>query len=257
MIDSKISSEGTAPNSFAQAKSAHDATRDTLLCARVENIKQRIAAIAHADTAQPPKAHILAVSKTVNAENMRAAFACGQRAFGESYLQEALLKQEALNDLAIEWHFIGPVQANKTRPIAEHFAWVHSVDRLRIAERLSQQRPAELPALNICIQVNIDHEASKSGALPEDLPALAHRIAALPRLRLRGLMAIPRPTDDLAAQADSFSRVRELQEKLCHEGLALDTLSMGMSDDLEAAVAQGATWLRIGTAIFGTRSTSI
>jgi len=150
-----------------------------------------------------------------------------------------------------------PVQANKTRPLAEHFAWVHSVDRLRIAERLSQQRPIGLPPLNICIQVNIDREASKSGALPEDLPALAHSIATLPRLRLRGLMAIPRPTHDPAAQADSFRRVRELQEKLCHEGLILDTLSMGMSDDLESAVAQGATWLRIGTAIFGARPTSI
>lgn len=256
MNDPKTCGEGTAPNSFTQAESAHNSTHTTSLCARIEHIAQRIAtARSGSDAIQ--ETHILAVSKTVGAERLRAAFACGQRAFGESYLQEALPKQEALSDLAIEWHFIGPVQANKTRPLAEHFAWVHSVDRLRIAERLSQQRPAELPPLNICIQVNIDREASKSGVLPEDLPALAHSIAALPRLRLRGLMAIPRPTHDPAAQADSFRRVRLLQENLCCEGLALDTLSMGMSDDLESAVAQGATWLRIGTAIFGARPTSI
>ncbi len=255
MIDPKTWDEGTAPNSFAQADSAQNPTLAAALCTRIEHIVQRIATVRSGANATQ-ETHILAVSKTVNAENMRAAFACGQRAFGESYLQDALLKQEALNDLGIEWHFIGPVQANKTRPIAEHFAWVHSVDRLRIAERLSQQRPAELPALNICIQVNIDREASKSGVLPEDLSALAHRIATLPRLRLRGLMAIPRPTDHHEAQADSFRRVRELQESLCREGLALDTLSMGMSDDLEAAVAQGATWVRIGTAIFGTRPSS-
>ena len=225
------------------------------LCARIEHIAQRIAT-ARSGTDAAQATHILAVSKAVAAERLRAAFACGQRAFGESYLQEALPKQEALRDLAIDWHFIGPVQANKTRPLAEHFAWVHSVDRLRIAERLSQQRPADLPLLNVCIQVNIDHEASKSGVLPEDLPALAHSIAALPRLRLRGLMAIPRPTHDPAAQADAFRRVHLLQESLGHEGLALDTLSMGMSDDLESAVAQGATWVRIGSAIFGTRPTS-
>ena len=225
------------------------------LCARIEHIAQRIAT-ARSGTDAAQATHILAVSKAVAAERLRAAFACGQRAFGESYLQEALPKQEALRDLAIDWHFIGPVQANKTRPLAEHFAWVHSVDRLRIAERLSQQRPADLPLMNVCIQVNIDHEASKSGVPPEDLPALAHRIAALPRLRLRGLMAIPRPTHDPAAQADAFRRVHLLQESLGHEGLALDTLSMGMSDDLESAVAQGATWVRIGSAIFGTRPTS-
>ena len=255
MTDPKTWGEGTAPNSFTQAENAHNSARAASLCARIEQITQRIAT-ARSGSAATQETHILAVSKTVGAERLRAAFTCGQRAFGESYLQEALPKQEALRDLAIEWHFIGPVQANKTRPLAEHFAWVHSVDRLRIAERLSQQRPADLPPLNICIQVNIDREPSKSGVLPEDLPALAHSIAALPRLRLRGLMAIPRPTHDPAAQADAFRRVRILQESLCREGLALDTLSMGMSDDLESAVAQGATWLRIGTAIFGARTTS-
>jgi len=256
MIDPKTWGEGTAPNSFTQAESAHNTESAVSLCARIEHIAQRIAT-ARSGTDAAQATHILAVSKAVGAERLRAAYACGQHAFGESYLQEALPKQETLNDLAIEWHFIGPVQANKTRPLAEHFAWVHSVDRLRIAERLSQQRPADLPPLNICIQVNIDREASKSGIFPEDLPALAHSIAALPRLCLRGLMAIPRPTDNHEAQADAFRRVRELQESLCREGLALDTLSMGMSDDLEAAVAQGATWVRIGTAIFGVRSTSI
>jgi len=256
MTNSKTCVEGTSPNSFTQAESADDATRDNTLCVRIKGIKQRIAEVrSDADVAQ--ETHILAVSKSVCAERLRLAFACGQRALGESYLQEALPKQEALSDLAIEWHFIGPVQANKTRPLAEHFAWIHSVDRLRIAERLSQQRPADLPLLNICIQVNIDREASKSGVLPEDLPALAHSIAALPRLRLRGLMAIPRPTHDPAAQADSFRRVRLLRESLCRVGLELDTLSMGMSDDLEAAVAEGATWLRIGTAIFGARPSPV
>lgn len=217
---------------------------------------QRVAAAGQPGKAATRDCRILAVSKTVTAERLRAAYACGLRAFGESYVQEARPKQEALGDLDIEWHFIGPVQANKTRPLAEHFAWVHSVDRLRIAERLSQQRPAHLPALNVCLQVNIDHESSKAGVLPAELPALAHSVAALPRLKLRGLMAIPRPSDDPAVQADSFRRVRLLQDNLLREGLALDTLSMGMSDDLEAAVAQGATWVRIGTAIFGARPTS-
>jgi len=148
------------------------------------------------------------------------------------------------------WHFIGPIQSNKTKAIAEHFDWVHSVDRLKIAQRLSEQRPAGLAPLNLCLQVNVSGEDSKSGCAPADLPALAKAVAGLPNLRLRGLMAIPEPTDDRAAQEASFARLRQLQESL---GLGLDTLSMGMSHDLEAAIAQGATWVRIGTALFGAR----
>jgi pyridoxal phosphate enzyme (YggS family) len=173
------------------------------------------------------------------------------RDFGENYLQEALGKQAELTDLSLIWHFIGPIQSNKTKPIAEHFAWVHSVDRLKIAQRLSEQRPDHLPPLNICLQVNVSGEASKSGCSPEDLPALAAAVAQLPHLRLRGLMAIPEPTDDVAAQRQAFATVRALQNSLAIAGL--DTLSMGMSHDLEAAVAEGATWVRIGTALFGAR----
>ena len=190
------------------------------------------------------------MSKTKPSSALREAYAAGLRDFGENYLQEALEKQAQLSDLPLSWHFIGPIQSNKTRPIAEHFDWVHSVDRLKIAQRLSEQRPAGLPALNICIQVNVSGEASKSGCSAADLPALAAAIAALPNLRLRGLMAIPEPTEDRAAQDAAFATVRHLQEDL---NLPLDTLSMGMSHDLEAAIAQGATWVRIGTALFGAR----
>jgi pyridoxal phosphate enzyme (YggS family) len=193
---------------------------------------------------------LLAVSKTKPAAALREAFAAGLRDFGENYLQEALSKQLELADLPLCWHFIGPIQSNKTRAIAEHFAWVHSVDRLKIAQRLSEQRPAELPPLNICIQVNVSGEASKSGCTPADLPALVAAISALPRLKLRGLMAIPEPTADSAEQNAAFATVRILQDSL---NLPLDTLSMGMSHDLEAAIAQGATWVRIGTALFGAR----
>ncbi|MHA3734550.1 YggS family pyridoxal phosphate-dependent enzyme [Pseudomonas sp. Eth.TT006] len=193
---------------------------------------------------------LLAVSKTKPAEALREAYAAGLRDFGENYLQEALGKQLELADLPLIWHFIGPIQSNKTRAIAEHFDWVHSVDRLKIAQRLSEQRPAELPPLNICIQVNVSGEASKSGCTAADLPALAEAISALPRLKLRGLMAIPEPTDDRAAQDAAFAAVQRLQASL---NLPLDTLSMGMSHDLESAIAQGATWVRIGTALFGAR----
>ncbi|MCR1825208.1 YggS family pyridoxal phosphate-dependent enzyme [Pseudomonas oleovorans] len=193
---------------------------------------------------------LLAVSKTKPAEAIREAHAAGLRDFGENYLQEALEKQTQLADLPLIWHFIGPIQSNKTRPIAEHFDWVHSVDRLKIAQRLSEQRPAHLPALNICLQVNISGEDSKSGCSPEELTALARAVVALPNLRLRGLMAIPEPTDDVAAQHAAFARLRQLRDELA---LNLDTLSMGMSHDLEAAIAEGATWVRIGTALFGAR----
>ena len=183
------------------------------------------------------------------------AHAAGQRAFGENYLQEALDKMAALKDRApdIEWHFIGPIQSNKTRPIAEHFSWVHSVDRLKIAQRLSEQRPAALPPLDICIQVNVSGEASKSGCTPQELPALAQAVAGLPGLRLRGLMTIPEPAATEAGQRRPLRALRELADQLRAQGIALDTLSMGMSADLAAAIAEGATMVRIGTAIFGER----
>jgi pyridoxal phosphate enzyme (YggS family) len=210
----------------------------------------RISQAAQACGRDPASIQLLAVSKTKSAAAVREAYAAGVRDVGENYLQEALAKQQELTDLPLTWHFIGPIQSNKTRAIAEHFDWVHSVDRLKIAQRLSEQRPAELPALNICLQVNVSGEDSKSGCAAADLPALAAAVAALPGLRLRGLMAIPEPTDDRAAQEAAFARLRELQEQL---KLGLDTLSMGMSHDLEAAIAQGATWVRIGTALFGAR----
>lgn len=213
-------------------------------------VSQRIRAAADAVQRDANSIHLLAVSKTKPAQAVREAYAAGMHDFGENYLQEALGKQAELTDLPLSWHFIGPIQSNKTRAIAENFAWVHSVDRLKIAQRLSEQRPAELPPLNICIQVNVSGEASKSGCTPADLPALANAISALPRLKLRGLMAIPEPTEDRAAQDAAFAAVRDLQAGL---NLPLDTLSMGMSHDLESAIAQGATWVRIGTALFGAR----
>lgn len=213
-------------------------------------VSERIRAAAEAAQREAGSVHLLAVSKTKPAQAVREAYAAGMRDFGENYLQEALGKQAELTDLPLSWHFIGPIQSNKTRAIAENFAWVHSVDRLKIAQRLSEQRPADLPPLNICIQVNVSGEASKSGCTPADLPALAEAISALPRLKLRGLMAIPEPTDDRAEQDAAFATVRDLQASL---DLGLDTLSMGMSHDLESAIAQGATWVRIGTALFGAR----
>ena len=213
-------------------------------------VEARIRAAALAVQRDVTSVHLLAVSKTKPAAALREAYAAGIRDFGENYLQEARAKQLELADLPLSWHFIGPIQSNKTRDIAEHFDWVHSVDRLKIAQRLSEQRPAELAPLNICIQVNVSGEASKSGCTPADLPALATAISALPRLKLRGLMAIPEPTEDRVEQDRAFATVRHLQESL---NLGLDTLSMGMSHDLESAIAQGATWVRIGTALFGAR----
>ncbi|MEG0246461.1 MAG: YggS family pyridoxal phosphate-dependent enzyme [Pseudomonas sp.] len=210
----------------------------------------RIASAAQAAGRDPASIQLLAVSKTKPASAIREIHAAGVRDVGENYLQEALTKQDALRDLPLIWHFIGPIQSNKTKAIAEHFDWVHSVDRLKIAQRLSEQRPASLAPLNICLQVNVSGEDSKSGCAPADLPALAKAVASLPNLRLRGLMAIPEPTDDRAAQEAAFASLRDLQQGL---GLGLDTLSMGMSHDLEAAIAQGATWVRIGTALFGAR----
>ena len=217
----------------------------------ISTLAERIHSAAQAVQRDPASVGLLAVSKTKPASDLREAYDAGLRDFGENYLQEALGKQAELSDLPLIWHFIGPIQSNKTRAIAEHFAWVHSVDRLKIAQRLSEQRPPELPPLNICIQVNVSGEASKSGCAPEDLPALAQAISVLPNLKLRGLMAIPEPTDDRDEQNASFAAVSTLQAQL---GLPLDTLSMGMSHDLEAAIAQGATWVRIGTALFGARN---
>ena len=200
---------------------------------------------------------LLAVSKTFPAEAVLEAIAAGQSAFGENYLQEALDKiaavSRALPGRAVEWHFIGPIQSNKTRPIAASFDWVHTVERLKIAQRLSEQRPVELPLLNICLQVNISGEASKSGAAPEELLDLAQHVAQLPRLRLRGLMAIPEPETDVHKQRAAFARLRMLADSVRAKGIALDTLSMGMSGDLAAAVAEGATIVRVGSAIFGSR----
>ena len=223
------------------------------IAGNIARVEARIRAAALAVQRDVTSVHLLAVSKTKPAAALREAYAAGLRDFGENYLQEARAKQVELADLPLCWHFIGPIQSNKTRDIAEHFAWVHSVDRLKIAQRLSQQRPNELPPLNICIQVNVSGEASKSGCTPTDLPALAEAINGLPRLKLRGLMAIPEPTDDRAEQDAAFAKVRELQHSL---DMGLDTLSMGMSHDLESAIAQGATWVRIGTALFGARDYS-
>ena len=197
---------------------------------------------------------LLAVSKTFDAVAVRELAACGQFEFGENYLQEALEKQAALADLPLMWHFIGPIQSNKTRAIAEHFNWVHSVDRLKIAERLSAQRPAGLPPLQVCIEVNVSGEASKGGVTAAELPALADAMAALPSLQLRGLMAIPAPTPEMASQRAAFRQVREAFDALRARGHALDTLSMGMSADLEAAILEGATIVSVGTALFGERT---
>lgn len=221
---------------------------------RLNLVRSRIADAEQRWRRESGSVRLLAVSKTRSATEIRQAAAAGQVAFGESYLQEALTKIEALSGVGLEWHFIGPIQTNKTRGIAEHFDWVHSVDRLRIAQRLNEQRPPHLPPLQVCLQINISGEASKSGVEPAQLPALAQAVAGLDRLRLRGLMAVPAPADDFDAQRAPFAAVRGLFEDLRGAGLDLDTLSMGMSDDMEAAIAEGANLVRIGTAIFGPRA---
>ncbi len=225
----------------------------TSISARLQSVRARIADAAAAAGRDPSAVSLLAVSKTWPAAAVREAAAAGQRAFGENYVQEGVAKAEALASLGLEWHFIGPLQSNKTRAVANAFQWVHSLDRLKIAERLSAQRDAHLPPLDVCIQVNVSGEASKSGVPPEQAVTLAHAVAALPRLRLRGLMCIPEPTDDEAVLRRRFAALRGLKARLQGEGLALDTLSMGMSHDIEAAVAEGATIVRVGTAIFGVR----
>ncbi len=228
----------------------------TTIHANLQDVRRRIATACAAAGRDPASVFLLAVSKTWPAGRVREAALAGQRAFGESYVQEAIPKIAALADLALEWHFIGPLQSNKTRPVAERFAWVHSVERLKIAERLCAQRPPDLPPLNVCVEVNVSGEASKSGCTPEEAPALCRAIAALPRLRLRGLMTIPEPGGEKSTLARRrFARLRELRDALNTEGLGLDTLSMGMSHDLEDAIMEGATLVRVGTAIFGERQT--
>jgi len=230
----------------------------SIISVNLQAVEQAIATAAQAANRPRSAVQLLAVSKTFPFEAVLDAMQAGQRAFGENYLQEGVDKIAAVAAAApgvpLEWHFIGPIQSNKTRPIAENFAWVHAIDRLKIAQRLSEQRPANLSPLNVCLQVNISGEASKSGVPPADLPDLARQVAALPNLRLRGLMAIPEPESDAAKQHLPFEQVRLLYEQLQRDGMALDTLSMGMSGDLAAAIAEGATIVRIGSAIFGARS---
>ncbi len=225
----------------------------TTISANLQAVRERIDAAARKFGRDPAAIALLAVSKTKPVGAIREACAAGQKAFGENYVQEGLEKIASLAEAGIEWHFIGPLQSNKTRPVAEAFDWVHSIDRLKIAQRLSEQRPESLSPLQICLQVNVSGEDTKSGIDIAGIEALALQVAALPRLRLRGLMAIPAPEEDFDVQRQAFRRLRECHERLIASGLPLDTLSMGMSHDLEAAVAEGSTLVRVGTAIFGER----
>jgi pyridoxal phosphate enzyme (YggS family) len=226
----------------------------TTIASNLQAVHDAIASAATGAGRQTVEISLLAVSKTFAPDVIREAYRAGQRLFAESYVQEAVDKIEVLRDLPIEWHFIGPIQSNKTRAIAENFAWVHSVDRLKIAERLSEQRPTHMPPLQTCLQINISGEASKSGVDPDQAGALAHAIAKLPGLKLRGLMAVPAPSDNVAEQRFYFAQLRELRDELNREGLKMDELSMGMSHDFVAAIMEGATIVRIGTAIFGERT---
>jgi len=220
----------------------------------LQAVRGRIAAAATSAGREPGDVAIVAVSKTFAASDVRAAYAAGQREFGENYVQEGQEKIAALSALPLIWHFIGPIQSNKTRTIAEHFDWVHSIAREKIAVRMAQARPQELGPLNICLQVNVSGETSKSGVLPGDVQPLAEAVRALQGLRLRGLMAVPEPSDDIELQRRRFRGLRLLLGQLNAAGFGLDTLSMGMSQDLEAAVTEGATIVRVGTAIFGERA---
>jgi pyridoxal phosphate enzyme (YggS family) len=226
----------------------------TTISANLQAVLARIHAAARKSGRQPGDISLLAVSKTWPASDVRAAAIAGQRAFGENYVQEGMEKVAELAALGLEWHFIGPLQSNKTRLVAETFDWVHSVDRLKIAERLAAQRPDSLPPLQVCVQVNISGEETKSGVPLAVAPALARQIALLPRLQLRGLMAIPAPAQNSGQQRQAFRRLREVFAELKEESLPIDTLSMGMTHDLEAAIAEGSTLVRVGTAIFGERS---
>ncbi len=225
----------------------------TTISANLQAVRERIAAAARKCGRQPEEITLLAVSKSWPAPALREAAAGGQKAFGENYVQEALAKIAELAALKREWHFIGPLQSNKTRVVAAAFDWVHSIDRLKIAERLAEQRPQGLPPLQVCLQVNVSGEASKSGVAPDEAMALARAVAALPQLKLRGLMAVPEALSDFAWQRAAFCRLRWIYDRLRDEGMPLDTLSMGMSHDLEAAIAEGSTLVRVGTAIFGER----
>lgn len=227
----------------------------TMIRDKLQQVRDRIVTACTAVGRDPASVRLLAVSKTFPAEAVREALEAGQNAFGENYVQEGVAKIEALNEFRdrLEWHCIGPLQSNKTRVVAEHFDWVHSIDRLKIAERLAEQRPADLPPLQVCLQVNVDAGANKSGVSIEEAAALAFAVAALPRLRLRGLMAIPEPSADFATQRELFMRAAAVFDNLRGSGLDLDTLSLGMSADLEAAIAAGSTMVRVGTAIFGAR----
>ncbi len=227
---------------------------DTPIQDHLGAVRQRIEAAAARYDRDPDSVQLLAVSKTRNADEIRQAAAAGQHRFGESYLQEALEKIQQLKDQEIEWHFIGRIQSNKTKPIAENFHWVHSIDKLKYAQRMNEQRPEQLPPLNICLQVNVDLEESKGGVALEETAEIIAEIQRLPRLRLRGLMAIPAPAADLELQRHPFRILRELRDRLATPELPLETLSMGMSADLEAAIAEGATIVRVGTAIFGPRN---
>ncbi len=226
----------------------------TAILSNLQATREAVAKASIAAQRAVSDVHLLAVSKTFPAEAVREAYQGGQRAFGENYLQEALDKMALLKDLPLEWHFIGPIQSNKTRPIAENFAWVHSVDRLKVAQRLSEQRPKMLPPLNICLQVNVSDEESKSGTSLAEVPELARKIALLPHLNLRGLMCIPAPTSAASEQRHAFAQMRMLLMRLNEQEFRLDTLSMGMSHDFPAAIKEGATIVRIGTAIFGNRN---
>jgi PLP dependent protein len=229
------------------------ATGASAIPARLQAVNQRIAAACLEVGRRPESVLLLAVSKTFPVTSIRDAVAAGQRSFGENYVQEGVEKVTALSSLELDWHFIGPLQSNKTRAVAEHFSWVHAVDRLKIAQRLSAARPSLLPPLNVCLQVNVSGESSKSGVTPDEVADLARATTVLPGLRLRGLMAIPEPTDNVALLRSRFAGLRALLQQLNTEGLGLDTLSMGMSQDLESAIYEGATIVRVGTAIFGAR----
>lgn len=226
----------------------------TTIAHNLQRVQARIAAACAAAQRQPGEVTLLAVSKTFGPDAVEEAVAAGQRAFGENYIQEAVDKITGLPQHPLQWHCIGPIQSNKSRLVAAHFDWAHSVDRLKLAQRLSEQRPAELPPLQVCIQVNIDGGRTKAGVSPEDLASLAKEVAQLPGIRLRGLMTIPEPASDFAAQKAVHLKARALFDDLREAGLALDTLSMGMTADLEAAIAAGSTMVRVGTAIFGSRS---
>ena len=217
-------------------------------------VRKRIALASQAVGRSPEAVKLLAVSKTMPAQAVREAYAAGQLAFGENYIQEGVDKIASLADLPLEWHCIGPIQSNKTKLVAENFAWVHSIDRLKIAERLSAQRPLHLSPLQVCLQVNVDGGSNKSGVAPEELLALAQAVAKLPHLQLRGIMTIPEPAETEVEARAVHHQAKTLFDNLNHAGLKLDTLSMGMTSDLEAAIAEGSTCVRVGTAIFGARS---